>query len=417
MRIVHFSDLHIGVENYGRLDPTTGLSTRMGDFLAALDELVEYSLGNDVDLVLFAGDAFKSREPKQTQQREFAKRIAKLTNGGVQVFLLVGNHDLPYALAQATAIEIYHTLEVQNVVVADRVGTWRIGTKSGPVQVVGLPWPRRSVLLTRDMIKNLTFDQINDRMQDLLTDLLRKEADSLDPSVPAVLAAHVTVAQATVGSERSMMIGNDHVLLLSNVALPQFEYVALGHIHKTQVLAESPPVVYSGSMQRVDFSEEKDPKGFYIVDVDTGRPQGSRVTEYWFQPVQARPFLTIDVDIATDDPDPTSTIVRRIQDSAITDAVVRLRIKVTAELEAMIIDSEIRKALAPAHFVASIGREVDRTRTFRLEGRAIDGMTSLDALKAYLDASAEDRGWSGAQVNEMLELGRELIRESEESKS
>ena len=130
------------------------------------------------------------------------------------------------------------------------------------------------------------------------------------------------------------------------------------------------------------------------------------MTEYRFQPVQARPFLTIDVDIATDDPDPTSTIVRRIQDSAITDAVVRLRIKVTAELEAMIIDSEIRKALAPAHFVASIGREVDRTRTFRLEGRAIDGMTSLDALKAYLDASAEDRGWSGAQVNEMLELGR-----------
>ena len=84
MRIVHFSDLHIGVENYGRLDPTTGLSTRMGDFLSALDELVEYSLGNDVDLVLFAGDAFKSREPKQTQQREFAKRIAKLANAGVQ---------------------------------------------------------------------------------------------------------------------------------------------------------------------------------------------------------------------------------------------------------------------------------------------------------------------------------------------
>ena len=72
------------------------------------------------------------------------------------------------------------------------------------------------------------------------------------------------------------MIGNDHVLLLSNVALPQFEYVALGHIHKTQVLVETPPVVYSGSMQRVDFSEEKDPKGFYVVDVDAALPQGSR---------------------------------------------------------------------------------------------------------------------------------------------
>lgn len=416
MRIVHFSDLHIGVENYGRLDPSTGLSTRMGDFLSALDELVEYCLGSEVDLVLFAGDAFKSREPKQTQQREFAKRVARLANAGVQVFLLVGNHDLPYALAQATAIEIYHTLEVENVTVADRVGTWRISTRSGPVQVVGLPWPRRSVLLTRDMIRNLTFDQINGRMQELLTDLLHKEAEALDLSVPAVLAAHVTVAQATVGSERSMMIGNDHVLLLSNVALPQFEYVALGHIHKTQVLTESPPVVYSGSLQRVDFSEEQDPKGFYVVDIDTTLRQGERVTDYRFQPVQARPFLTIDVDIAQNDTDPTSTIVRRIQDSAVADAVVRLRIKVAAELEPMIIDSEIRKALAPAHFVASISREVDRTRAFRLDGQAIDGMTSLDALKAYMDASVESRGWSKSQVDEMMALGEELIRESEESK-
>lgn len=416
MRIVHFSDLHIGVENYGRLDPSTGLSTRMGDFLSALDELVEYSLGNDVDLVLFAGDAFKSREPKQTQQREFAKRIARLANAGVQVFLLVGNHDLPYAPAQATALEIYHTLEIENVTVVDRIGTRLIGTKSGPVQVVGLPWPRRSTLLARDMIRNLTFDQINDRMQELLTELLKKEVDALDPSIPAVLTAHVTVAQATVGSERSMMIGNDHVLLLSTVAQPQLEYVGLGHIHKTQVLSESPPVVYSGSMQRVDFSEEKDPKGFYVVDVDPALPQGERVTGYRFEQVRARSFLTIDVDIAPDDPDPTSTIVRRIQDSDVDDAVVRLRIQVSAELEPMIIDSEIRKALAPAHFVASISREVDRSRTFRLEGRAIDGMTARDALKAYLDASSESRGWSKSQVDEILTLGEELIREYGESR-
>lgn len=414
MRIVHFSDLHIGVENYGRLDPGTGLSTRMGDFLSALDELVEYSLGNNVDLVLFAGDAFKSREPKQTQQREFARRVVKLANSGVQVFLLVGNHDLPYAPAQATALEIYHTLEVENVTVVDRIGTRLIYTKSGPVQVVGLPWPRRSALLARDTIRNLTFDQINDKMQELLTDLLKMEVDALDPSIPAVLAAHVTVAQATVGSERSMMIGNDHVLLLSSVAQPEFEYVALGHIHKTQVLSESPPVVYSGSMQRVDFSEEKDPKGFYVVDVDPALPQGERVTGYRFEQVRARAFLTLDIEIAPDDPDPTSTVVRRIRDSDVDDAVVRLRIKVSGELEPMLIDSEIRKALAQAHFVASINRDVDRTRTFRLEGQAVDGMTPMDALKAYLDASSESRGWSKSRVDEILALGEELIRESEE---
>ncbi len=417
MRIVHFSDLHIGVENYGRLDPKTGLSTRMGDFLSAFDELVEYSLANGVDLVLFAGDAFKSREPKQTQQREFAKRVARLANEGVKVFLLVGNHDLPYAQAQATSIEIYDTLAVQNVTVSDRVGTWRVETKSGPVQVVGLPWPRRSALLTRNDTRTLTFDQINEQMQGLLTELLYKEALALDPSMPALLAAHVTVAQATVGSERSMMIGNDHVLLLSNVARPEFDYVGLGHIHKTQVLRKSPPVVYSGSMQRVDFSEEKDPKGFYVVDLDPALPQGQRVTDYRFHTVNARPFVTIDVDIPSDDPDPTATIVNRIQQSPVAEAVVRLRIKVAADLDPMISDAEVRKTLAPAHFVAGISREVDRTRTFRLDGQAVDGMPPRDALKAYLESSAESRGWSDSQVQEMLALGEGLIRESLEPPS
>ena len=90
---------------------------------------------------------------------------------------------------------------------------------SGPVQIVGLPWPRRSVLLSRDSVKNLTFDQLNEQLQDLLTRLLFNEAEPLDSSIPAILSAHVTVAQATVGSERSMMIGNDHVILLSNVGL------------------------------------------------------------------------------------------------------------------------------------------------------------------------------------------------------
>ena len=416
MRIVHFSDLHIGVENYGRLDPGTGLSTRMGDFLSALDELVEFSLGNDVDLVLFAGDAFKSREPKQTQQREFAKRVAKLANEGVQVFLLVGNHDLPYALAQATSIEIYHTLAIRNVSVADRVGTWRLDTKSGPVQVVGLPWPRRSALLARDQVRNLPFDQVNEQLQALLTQLLVREAESLDPKVPAVMAAHVTVAQATVGSERSMMIGNDHVLLLSNVARPEFDYVGLGHIHKMQVLTESPPVVYSGSMQRVDFSEEKDPKGFYVVDLDPTLPQGQRITEYRFQEVGARAFVTIDVDIPSEDADPTATIIRKIKNSPIEDAVVRLRIKVPGELEPMISDAELRKALAPAHFNAGISRDVDRTRKFRLDGETVDGMTPRDALKAYLEASVESRGWTENQIREMLTMGEELIRESQEPK-
>src|SRR4051794_12570017 len=85
VKIVHFADLHIGVENYSRPDPETGLPSRLLDFLQAFDELVEFSLAENVDLVLFAGDAYKSREPSQTQQREFAKRVQRLASAGIPV--------------------------------------------------------------------------------------------------------------------------------------------------------------------------------------------------------------------------------------------------------------------------------------------------------------------------------------------
>ena len=412
MRIIHFSDLHIGVENYGRTDPATGLSTRLGDFLAAFDELVDFAIDSSVDLVLFAGDAYKSREPNQTQQREFARRIARLASEGIKVFLLVGNHDLPNSLARATAVEIFDTLAIDNVTVAGTAGTTIIETLAGPLQIVAIPWPRRSVLLARDTAKNLTFDEMNKRIEDILTSHVLKESQALDPSIPSILTAHVSISEATLGSERSMMVGSDHVLLRSTVAQPTFDYVALGHIHRMQVLSESPPVVYCGSLQRVDFGEEKDDKGFYVVDIDPSLTQGRRVTSFQFHQVKARRFETIDVVVKPDDLDPTTTILREVQRHSIADAIVRLRIKVPSELDPSIRESEIRRALSDAHFVAAISREVERERSIRLGDRSVEAMTPLDALKAYVDTVADTRDWSEKRKKELLAEGEALIAET-----
>src|SRR3972149_330088 len=108
LRVLHTADLHLGMENYGRLDPATGLSSRVADFLAALDETVDYALNNAVDLYLFCGDAYKTRDPSPTYQRELARRVHRLTLSGVSVFLLVGNHDLPNAVGRATTVEIFN---------------------------------------------------------------------------------------------------------------------------------------------------------------------------------------------------------------------------------------------------------------------------------------------------------------------
>ena len=106
MLVVHTADVHIGVENYGKPDPETRVSTRLTDFLNSLDELVDYSISNNADVVLFCGDAYKSRNPNQTHQREFAKRISRLSNANICVFLVSGNHDSPNIHGPATALDI-----------------------------------------------------------------------------------------------------------------------------------------------------------------------------------------------------------------------------------------------------------------------------------------------------------------------
>ena len=156
MKIIHFADLHLGVESYGRIDPETGFPSRLRDFLETFDKLVDFAIDDKVDLVLFCGDTYKSRKPSQTQQREFAKRIRKLSEAGITVFLIAGNHDMPNSIGRATSTEIFDTLAVKNVYVANKPGVFKIETSGGIIQIAALPWMRRSLLMSKDETKDLT---------------------------------------------------------------------------------------------------------------------------------------------------------------------------------------------------------------------------------------------------------------------
>ena len=406
MRILHFSDLHIGVENYGRTDPKTGLSTRLGDFLDSLDQVVEFALNEGVDLVLLAGDAYKGRDPTQTHQLEFAKRLNRLSQSGIPMFLLVGNHDLPAASSRATAVDIFPTLEVANIHVGNSLKTYDVPTPSGPLQVLAVPWPRRSAILSREDSRGMSIEQVRQTLEERLTDGIEVAASQLDPTIPAILTGHVTVNGATVGTERSMMLGQDHVLLVSALDRPQVEYIALGHIHKHQILRPDPPmVVYSGSLQRVDFSEEGDEKGFCVIDLDPAAPQGQRMTKFEFHKLDARSFVTVDVIVEPQDVDPTATVVRAIARKEIAGAVVRVRISLAAESDAHLKETEIRAALEPAHFIASISREVAGTRRTRISPSEGEDLQPMQALGLYLDS----RNIEGERRERIMRKAEELM--------
>ncbi|MBC8263015.1 MAG: exonuclease SbcCD subunit D [Anaerolineales bacterium] len=405
IKLLHFADLHLGMENYGRIDPETGLSTRLTDFLRSYDQVVDYALDNDVSLVVFSGDAYKTRDPNPTYQREFARRIRRLSTAGIPTVLVAGNHDTPSAVGRAITVEIFATLEVENVYVAKRPEVIAIETKDGPVQVVALPWVTRSALLARDEYKNKNLEEINQLILDRITNIVEGPdglISQLDRAVPTILAAHATVQGAVYGSERSVMLGQEVILPPSLARNPAFDYVALGHIHKHQVLNEQPPVIYSGSIERIDFGEEREDKGFVVAEVERGQ------ATWQFVKTDARPFVTIEVDVQGDDP--TADILEAIATRNIENAVVRIIIHTTAEKEPLINEGEIRRALAGAFHIAAIVKDVERKVRLRLGDQPIEEMTPRQMLERYFQVKQT----SPERTELLLEHAEDIFRELEE---
>jgi len=384
IRILHFADTHIGMENYGRIDPKTGINGRVLDFLRRMDEMIDYAEEHDADLALFAGDAFKSRNPNPTYVREFAGRIRRLAQI-CPVVLVPGNHDLPAMTQKASTVEVFHTLEVPNVIVGRRDELHTIQTKRGELQVATVPYPIRQRLLTREATAGKSIHEVDEILQaeveGVINDLAQQAA--AHPELPSILVGHLTVTEAEYSSERNVMLGRDVAVLKSSLANPVWDYVALGHIHRHQNLTEGethvPPVVYSGSLERIDFGEEEDPKGFCWIEVARG------TIKWEFVPVAARPFVTIRIDVRTSD-DPTGDVLAAIEAQELTAAVVRLLIQTTVEGEAALREREIEKALTDAYFVAAIHKDVERIARSRLGTESPETLAPIELLKRYLIA-------------------------------
>ena len=353
-----------------------------------------YAQEHDADLVLFSGDAFRTRSPSTTHQREFAHRIRRLSDAGIPVVLLVGNHDVPVMSQRASSIEIFGTLAVPHVTVADAPSVHRIATKRGDVQVLAIPYPVRQRLLSREQFRRMTQDELDTAISEVLIGMVESLAGSLDETRPAVLMGHFSVEGATWGSERSIMVGRDVALPVSSLIDPRWQYVALGHIHKHQNLNPdgAPPVVYAGSLERVDFGEERQPKGFCWVELEQVESAWRAAWQYVELP--ARPFVTVRVDVREAEA-PLETIRQTVAPFDLAGAVVRLIVQMTPEQEPALRDAELTPLLEGA-FYAQVNREVDRAARDRLEGMEPAAMTPLHLLSRYLVARGKDEDDLGA---------------------
>jgi exonuclease SbcD len=397
MIILHVSDLQLGVTTHSgnRQDPKTGMNVRVADLAARWLDCCTSAVTERVDAFLFAGDAFEYPSPTIACQNAFAKGVKLVADAGIPVVLLTGNHDVSATAGRAHALSIFQALAVPGVIIADRPDEFVVYTRSGELSVVVLPWPAKNwtadyikgaSLAERDALLGAYLEAEIDRMASRI-----RAYNSIHDRRPAILLAHIGVSEAEAGSESGMMLGREVQLPLSvfRKHADVFDYVGLGHYHRCQGFARTSGngpawINYAGSMDRVDFGELDDPKGWLLIELGGEVSPMIRMVEG--RATAARRF----VDIATDcreQADPTAHTLRCIRARGdLSECVVRVRVWLKPEQEAIWRENEITAALADAWTVAPFVKEIDRPARLRLgeDVGAVAALTPQEVFGKYL---------------------------------
>lgn len=404
VKILHFADAHINMANYGRLDPESGLPMRVMDFLKSLDEIATTAIEEKVDVVLFAGDAYKDRNPAPTFQREWGRRIMRIANAGIPVVLLVGNHDLSPSLNRAHALEEFNTLEIENVIVADAPKFYGPDDLWGlPLQLISMPWISRSGMLAHLDLSPKNPDEIYEVLENKIGNVIDEWLGNADPNFPVVLAAHASIQGAVYGGERTVMLGKDLVLSGSLVKDARLDYVAMGHIHKPQDLNEGqhPPVVYPGSIERVDFGEAQDKKYFVIAEVEKGK------THYeWRELKGIRKF--IDRQLKLESNEQVTDQLRHTLPSMqeMEGAIVRLSLEYPRDWESLIDEAALREITSEAFEFHLVKRPKMETRIRIPEDKNVGSLSVVELLDIYWKSAHTEV----VDTDTLMALAKEIIQ-------
>jgi len=402
VKILHFADAHIDIATSGPYDPTTGLFLRVTDFLKSLDAIVETAINERVDLVIFAGDAYKDRSPAPTYQREWGKRMMRLSRAGIPTLLLTGNHDTSPSQLRAHAIQEFATLDVPHVYVVDKPRLFGPpDLENLPVQVLAIPW------VTPSAVKNAAPEttepnaDLNLIVENAVGVMIQDALNQRDETLPFILTAHASIQGALIGEERKIKLGRDVQLSQGLVKDGRIDYVALGHIHRFQDLnaGNHPPVIYSGSIERVDFGEVNDDKGFVVAEVSRGE------TRYHWHKLNTRPFLDFKVTLSSGE-----RVMEKIMSALppaeeFEGAIARLTINYPDDINATIDDAEIRERARLA-----MELKINRQPSFNLRARLgesgeTQSMTPAELLQLYWKQSHMDE----SEVEALQALGERII--------
>jgi len=289
-RIAFTGDLH--VDAYGsRIDPASGLNARLVDYLATTSWVAAEADRRGASALVVAGDFTERRHPAPW----LVSRIrGALSQGPGRQIYLRGNHD--GEIAGGSVVSVLDDGYDEH----DETG--RSGISRPALELIAfdavlacIPFLDRHWLRAQPGFEGMPDAELYGVLADQFLTIARglyAEARRDYPDAGVVLVCHQTLGGAAMSETQRAFLG-DQALVVDAGALAAigFEAVVAGHLHRHQVVVPGDrPVLYTGSIERVDFGEEFETKGFVVADVERGR------FEWEFVETPARRFVTIDAD-------------------------------------------------------------------------------------------------------------------------
>ena len=299
MKILHTADWHLG-DRLGRID-------RTHDLRVAVERVATYCKDENVDVLLVAGDLFSElARPDALREtiRHWQEAFRGFLESGGTIITLTGNHDnenfcqtlvSAMSLAAPTLGHMGETVPPGRLYLAADPTFIRLEDRLGgfPIQFVLMPYPTPSRFFKGEAsLKYGSPEEKNKLLVKAWSDALReiRAHPKYDLKAPAVLGAHVHVHGSTVGPSLFRITEEEDVVVEGSELPEQFDYVALGHIHKPQWLGAN-HVRYCGSIERMDLGEQGDQKGVVIVEIGPDGRNGDPVV----LPMPSTPIYEVNV--------------------------------------------------------------------------------------------------------------------------
>jgi len=374
-RFLACGDLH--------LDCGPDLGRAPGDRLREQEEVwrrcLEIAVEEDVDAVLFAGDAFHKARPSPEALLAFERPLIGFKGDarGFPFIAVLGNHDVA-GVALGTGLEVFH--EAGLLTLAREPA---IHTVAG-VSICCLPWaPVSRIVAAQDGGDR---DDVNAYAAELLLATARGLRAQVEG--PATLLTHFSISGSALPNGLPVEQLREPVLELGDLEALGFDAICAGHIHGPFVLGEGPAEAdavtgrcgfYVGSPVPLSFGEAGTEHGVWLLN-----------TARWtarFIPIESRRLETLDIDPLAAIPMEWLTDSAWIGYRDVSDAIVKVRIHATQEEARRLDVAGLKRALydAGAHKVWAVQLEIEKPERARVEGLS-EELDELAALELWLKA-------------------------------